>query len=66
MENNEKTVLTPYEVAAKLGISLPLTYKQLRSGTIPSVKVGDRYLIPQAAFDKWLECQPKQPAQCIA
>ncbi len=53
----DKKVLTPEEVARQLGISRNLVYDELRAGKIPHVKVGDRYLIPCSAFEKWLlEC----------
>ncbi len=64
----EKAVLTPYEVADKLGLSLRCVYKQLKAGVIPCVKVGDKYLIPKSAFERWLNCQaigpnkPEKPA----
>ena len=49
-----KTVLKPEDVAEICGVSLRLVYRQLRKGTIPSVKCGDLYLISRPAFDKWL------------
>jgi excisionase family DNA binding protein len=51
----EKTVLTAYQVSEQLGCCLRKIYEMLKSGTIPSVKCGDKYLIPKAAFQKWLE-----------
>jgi excisionase family DNA binding protein len=51
----EKTIMTPYDVAAKTGLSLQLIYRELRKGTIPSVKCGDRYLISKEAFQRWLD-----------
>jgi excisionase family DNA binding protein len=53
MENG-KRVLTPEQVANELGISRNLVYRQIKSGIIPSVKVGTRYLISIIAFEKWL------------
>lgn len=57
---NEKKVLTPYEVADITGLSLRLVYRQLRNGTIPNVKCGDKYLISKSKFYQWLDgqCQP--------
>jgi excisionase family DNA binding protein len=56
----ENKVMTPYDVANELHISLPLVYRQLRKGNIPSIKCGDRYLISRIALLKWLsgESQP--------
>ena len=54
---NERKVLTVDEVADKLGICSQLVRRQIKKGVIPCVKVGDRYLIPVVAFERWLaEC----------
>ena len=54
---NERKVLTVDEVADKLGICSQLVRRQIKKGVIPCVKVGDRYLIPIVAFERWLaEC----------
>ena len=45
-----RKVLTVKELAQELGISINLAYKQVRQGTIYSIKCGDRYLIPKKAF----------------
>lgn len=59
----ERRVFTVDEVAKILGITKNLVYRQVRAGTIPTVKVGDRYLIPCAAFEKWLnDCHLKAEA----
>jgi len=50
----QNKVMTPYDVANELHISLPLVYRQLRNGTIPHVKLGDKYLISRSSFEKWL------------
>ncbi|MFC2042404.1 helix-turn-helix domain-containing protein [Chloroflexota bacterium] len=53
----ERKVLTVNEVADKLGICSQLVRRQIKKGVIPCVKVGDRYLIPIVAFERWLaEC----------
>jgi len=50
----ERKVLTVDEVAEKLGICSQLVRRQVKKGVIPCVKVGDRYLIPIVAFERWL------------
>ena len=50
----ERKVLTVDEVAEKLGICSQLVRRQIKKGVIPCVKVGDRYLIPIVAFERWL------------
>ena len=52
---NEGKVLTPYDIAEICNCCLPLVYRQLKNGTIPSVKLGDKYLISRSAFEKWLD-----------
>ncbi len=51
-----KRILTPEDIAQELGICRKSVYTMLKKGEIPHVKCGDRYLIPAAAFSKWLEC----------
>jgi excisionase family DNA binding protein len=52
---SERKVLTVDEVAEKLGICSQLVRRQIKKGVIPCVKVGDRYLIPIVAFERWLD-----------
>ena len=52
---SERKVLTVDEVAEKLGICSQLVRRQIKKGIIPCVKVGDRYLIPIVAFERWLD-----------
>jgi excisionase family DNA binding protein len=56
MEN--KKVLTVHELAIELGISVNLAYRQVRTGKIYSIKLGDRYLIPKKAFDDLMSGTP--------
>ena len=60
---DEKAVLSVKQVAKRLGICQPLVYRQIRAGNIPAVKVGDRYLIPKAAFERWLSVEIRAPAK---
>jgi excisionase family DNA binding protein len=46
---------TPAQVAQLLGISLSGVYNHLRAGTIPSRRVGARWLIPRRQFHNWLD-----------
>jgi excisionase family DNA binding protein len=45
----------PAEVAQLLGISLSGVYNHLRAGTIPSRRVGSRWLVPRRQFHAWLD-----------
>ena len=58
--DGDKKVLTVKELAAELGISINLAYRQVREGKIYSIKCGDRYLIPKKALELlWSGHQPK-------
>lgn len=55
----QETVLTIPEVAKRLRIGKNSAYKYIRAGTIPSIKLGRRYLIPVKALENWLINQGK-------
>ena len=50
----EGAVLTVAEVAEVLRLNKMTVYRAVRDGTIPSVRVGDRFLIPRARLDAML------------
>jgi excisionase family DNA binding protein len=57
MKTNTKQTpetLTPRDVARKCGFGVTNTYKMLADGTIPSIRVGNRFFIPRAALENWL------------
>ncbi|TMB22623.1 MAG: helix-turn-helix domain-containing protein [Deltaproteobacteria bacterium] len=43
-----------HETAARLGVSVGLIAKAIRNGRLPSVKLGDRRLIPVDAVEELL------------
>ena len=51
----ERLTITVPEAATKLGISRASAYEGVRSGSLPSVRVGKRYLIPLKRFERFLE-----------
>ena len=51
----EELVLTPTEAARLLRIGRGTAYEQIRLGTIPSLRMGRRILVPRAALLKMLE-----------
>jgi len=51
----EPLVLTPLEAAKLLRIGRGTAYEQIRCGTIPSIRMGRRILIPRAALLRMLE-----------
>ena len=42
------------ELARELGLGRLTVYGALRDGTIPSIRVGKRYVLPRAAIQEWL------------
>lgn len=56
MENKEtKLVYEAEELIPILHLSRPSVYKALKEGTIPSIRIGRRRLIPVSALKKYLE-----------
>lgn len=51
-----KATVTVPEAARKLGIGRNQAYEGVKSGQIPSIKIGKRILIPRAALDRLLQC----------
>jgi excisionase family DNA binding protein len=54
-EDAERLTFTVEEVAKRLGLSRGLTYEAVRTGQIPSVRIGRRILIPRAALERKLQ-----------
>ena len=50
-----RLVLSVKEAREQLGLSRGLMYEALRTGQIPSIRIGRRILIPCAALDRLLE-----------
>jgi excisionase family DNA binding protein len=49
-----KAVLTAREVQELLRLSRSTVYARISDGTIPSVRIGGRILIPRAALERLL------------
>jgi excisionase family DNA binding protein len=54
MMSEEKLTLTVPEAARLIGISRMTAYVAVREGTIPSIRIGRRVLVPRAALDRLL------------
>ena len=54
-DNNDSLVLTAGETARLLRLSKTTVYDQIRQGSIPSIRIGKRILIPKAALMRKLE-----------
>jgi excisionase family DNA binding protein len=53
-ETNSSVFLNVDELAKELGIGRAIVYRGLRDGTIPSLRVGKRFILPKAAINEWL------------
>ncbi len=49
-----KATMSVRELAAQIGISLPMAYALVRTKGFPTIRIGTRILIPVKAFQKWL------------
>ena len=51
----DKQTLSVEEAAKVLGIGRNLCYDRVKTGEIPVIKIGRRYLVPRKALEKLLE-----------
>ncbi len=51
----DNATLTVDETAKALGISRNSAYEGVRTGEIPSIRIGRRILVPRLALDRLLE-----------
>jgi excisionase family DNA binding protein len=47
------------DLAEDLNLGRSVTYKCLREGTIPSIRLGKKFIIPRSAIAEWLLKQAK-------
>ncbi|MFI7049521.1 helix-turn-helix domain-containing protein [Streptosporangium sandarakinum] len=50
-----RAVYTVAEVARLLSLSRGSAYASVRDGTIPAIKLGNRWVIPKRRFHTWLD-----------
>jgi excisionase family DNA binding protein len=53
----EKAFLRPMEVADIIGLGRSKTYLLIKSGVIPSVRLGASVRVPAEALNKWIQTQ---------
>jgi excisionase family DNA binding protein len=58
----ELDTLTVEEVAARLRIGRNQAYEAVREKIIPSIRIGGRWLIPRAAFERVMRGETLEPA----
>ena len=61
-QTSEAATLTPNETRRITRFGLNHTYRLLRSGEMPAIKVGARFFVPRSALLKWLESCGKSAA----
>jgi excisionase family DNA binding protein len=54
IQRNRTTYGSVDELAKEIGISRHAAYAGLHSGTIPSIRLGKRFILPRAAIAEWL------------
>lgn len=55
MSDDDRRAYTPEEVARMLGLHLNSVYAMLKSGEIPAVRGGRKWLISKRRFDAWFD-----------
>ena len=53
-ETLPRLTITVEEVCQRLGISQRLAYKGLKSGQIPAMQIGAKWIISERRFNEWL------------
>lgn len=52
--SSDQLVFTVEEAAKLLRIGRNVAYEAVRSGQLPSARIGRRILVPRVALDRWL------------
>jgi excisionase family DNA binding protein len=52
---HSRATYTVLEVATLMGLSRASTYALVRSGGIPAIRAGGRWVIPKRRFHAWLD-----------
>ncbi len=58
----KSATLSVEETAEILGIGRNSAYEGVRTGEIPSIRIGKRILVPRLALERILENADRQPA----
>lgn len=59
---DDRAVYTVRQVAWLLSLSRGGTYELVRSGVIPAVRLGKRWVIPKHRFHAWLDSCTEEPS----
>lgn len=70
MENHaerRKSRLTVADISSRLNIGRLSVYSMLKKGILPGIRVGQRWIITAAAFEKWEQsCGLKETASAVS
>jgi excisionase family DNA binding protein len=55
MSESERQTYTMKEVQARFGLGRNAAYAAVKSGAIPSIRIGKKILIPKAPVDRLLD-----------
>ena len=56
----DNLLLRAGEVAVALGVGRATAYELMKSGVLPSVKIGRSIHVPRAALEQWVNDQTRQ------
>ncbi|MEU6701551.1 helix-turn-helix domain-containing protein [Pseudonocardia sp. NPDC046786] len=62
----EQLTYSVEQVAEMLGVARGVAYEQVRSGEIPAIRVGRRWLIPRNRFHAWLDGEVRESVRGVA
>lgn len=58
MTNTERRTISVEDAGRRLGICRNAAYEAAGRGEIPTIKIGRRLLVPEAAFDRMFDVVP--------
>ena len=62
MNDDQKLLLRPVEVAERIGVARSRAYELINSGVIPSIRIGTSIRVPVAALKAWIDQQLAESA----
>ena len=55
MSDDDRRAYTPEEVSRLLGLHINSVYTMLKSGDLPGIRAGRKWLISKRRFEAWLD-----------
>jgi excisionase family DNA binding protein len=50
----DRLTYTVCETAEAIGLSVSVTYRMIRDGSLPAIRVGRRWVVPRRPLEEWL------------